>query len=86
MDARTSIQLYRDLERSMNAGRPRAPGVLAGLPERLRSAPLVTAPPVLPDWLTTSEVSYIADRVGAVTYRGQTISPDTDIRGQEGTL
>lgn len=41
-------------------------------------------PLVLPDWMDTSEVSYIRERVGVVKHRGETTRTATDIRGQEG--
>lgn len=42
-------------------------------------------PLVLPDWLETSDVTYIRGRVGAVARRGETTMTTEDTRGQEGT-
>jgi len=80
-----SVQLQHDLERHLKALGARPPGVLAGIPDRLVPTPLDVRPPVLPDWLETSEVSYIVGSVGAVDHRGQIVKPEADIRGQEGT-
>jgi len=47
---------------------------------RPRPTPLL----VLPDHWQTSEVMRAVELAGAVTYRGQTVTSETDIRGMEG--